>query len=147
MHNDLGDHRVVIRRHHAALLNSIVNADSGSLQRILRLPPQYRASLWGKAGVGIFYIQACFDGMPRQFDFALLQWQWMTSGDAQLPLHQIKTGNHFCDRMLHLQARIHLQKVVVQVLIHDEFNRTGTAVTHRQGSSYSVFTHRLAHGG
>jgi hypothetical protein len=49
-------------------------------------------------------------------------------GDIQLPGHQIKPGDQFGHRMLHLQPRVHFQKVELSARIQQELHRTGTNV-------------------
>ena len=40
----------------------------------------------------------------------LLERQRLAGGDAELPFHQIEPGDGFGDRMLDLQARVHLHE-------------------------------------
>ena len=42
-----------------------------------------------------------------------------------LRLHQIDAGDHLRDRMLHLDARVHLDEVKTAVLIHQELDGAG----------------------
>ena len=65
----------------------------------------------------------------------------------QLPLHQVVAGDHFGNRVLHLQAGVHLQKVVVQLVIYDELHRARAAVAHRQGGGYGILAHGFPHRG
>jgi hypothetical protein len=41
----------------------------------------------------------------------VLQRQRLAGGDAQLPLDQVEPGDHLGDRVLDLQARVHLHEV------------------------------------
>ena len=43
-------------------------------------------------------------------------------------LHQVDAGDHLGDRMLHLDARVHLDEVEVALLIHQEFDGAGVGV-------------------
>ena len=74
MHDDFGHHGVVKRGDDAALHNAIVHADS-SVFCVFRLPPQHRTCLRGKAGVGVFHIQARLNGVTGESDVGLLRWQ------------------------------------------------------------------------
>ena len=49
--------------------------------------------------------------------------QPLAGSNPQLRLHQVDAGNRFRHRMLHLNARIHLDKVDRAVLIHQELDR------------------------
>ena len=44
-------------------------------------------------------------------DLILSQRQLFAHGDAQLPFNEVKPGDHFGDRMLDLQARIHFDEI------------------------------------
>ena len=112
MHDHLGHHRVVVGRNAAALHQSVVNAHA-VLQRGLGLPPQHAPGLGRKAGVGVFGIQAGFDGVALAGDLRLRGRQGFARSHAQLPRDQVQPGKHLGNRMLHLQARIHFQKIVV----------------------------------
>ncbi len=69
----------------------------------------------------------------------------MAAGNAELPFHQIQTGDHLGDRMLDLQAGIHLHEKELAALIHDEFDRTGADVTHGSGGGAGRFAHGLTY--
>ncbi len=45
-------------------------------------------------------------------------------GNAQLRFHQVDAGHRLGDRMLHLDAGVHLDEVELAVLIHEELDRT-----------------------
>ena len=133
-----------------ALGNATVNACatvSNASKRYLRLPPQYLAGLWRKRGVRVFNIQARFNRMTSHLDISLRCRQSLARRHAQLPLHQVVPGDHFSYRVLNLQARVHLQKIVLQVLVHDELHRACALVAHRQSSGYRIAAHGFAHGG
>ena len=46
-----------------------------------------------------------------ELDLLLGEGQRFAGGDPQLKFHQIQTGNHFRDRMFHLEAGVHFQKI------------------------------------
>ena len=144
VHNNFGNHRVVIRRNNAALANTVINAYTG-VQGFGGLPPQHGASLRCEARIRIFHIQAGLDGVAGERDVSLSGRQGLAGRHAQLPFHQVEAGDHLRHRVLHLQAGVHLQEVVVELVIHNEFHRARTAVTHRQRGRYGVFAHSLAH--
>ncbi len=49
---------------------------------------------------------------------------------AYLRFHQVHTSNHFGDRMLHLDSRVHLDEINGSIFVHQEFHRARAAVTH-----------------
>ena len=48
---------------------------------------------------------------PRWRRSCLREGQPLSGGDADLPLHQVQPGDQLGDRVLHLQAGVHLQEV------------------------------------
>ena len=79
--------------------------------------------------------------MAPHAQLRLPQGKRLAGGDAQLPFHKIQPGNHFGDRMLDLQARIHFHEIE-RIVFYDEFNRAGPDVTHRFGRGDGGFAHR-----
>src|SRR5687768_8442957 len=67
------------------------------------------------------------------------QRQSLARRHPQLPLHQILSSDHLGDRMLDLQARIHLYEIELPALIH-ELNRTGADIVHRASRGDSSLT-------
>jgi len=61
---------------------------------------------------------------------------------AELLLHEIDAPHHLRDGVFDLQARIHLQKIEVPVLVDDELDRAGTVVTNGLGERDRLLTHR-----
>ena len=53
----------------------------------------------------------------------------LASSDGNLALHQINVGDHLGHGMLHLNARVHLDKVEAPVAIHQKLNRPGIHVS------------------
>ena len=60
----------------------------------------------------------------------------------QLPCHQVQPGDHLGDRMLDLQARVHLQEVEGAVGIGDELHRAGADIADRAGGCDRRLAHR-----
>ena len=68
--------------------------------------------------------------MAARHDVGLPERQWLGTGDAQLLLHQVDAGDHFRDRVLDLDARVHLEEIeMLRVLVDDELDRAGTSIT------------------
>ena len=75
-------------------------------------------------------VDAAFDRMATHFDrtkddvaklFAIR--------NANLRLHQVHSGDHLSYRMLHLNARVHLDKVEAAIFIHEELDRASILVS------------------
>ena len=58
---------------------------------------------------------AAFDGMAGKGYIGLLKRQRLAAGDAQLLRDQIDAGDHFSDRVFDLDARVHLEKIIIFV--------------------------------
>ena len=54
----------------------------------------------------------------------------LAGGDANLFLHDVDAGHHLGDRMLHLDAGVHLHEVEVALVVHQELERAGVGVLH-----------------
>ena len=65
---------------------------------------------------------------PRTHDVFLLERQRLAGGDADLRLDQVDAGDHFRDRMLDLDAGVHLDEVEVALLVDDELDGAGVVV-------------------
>ncbi len=63
-------------------------------------------------------------------DLVLWQRQPLTERDAQLPLHEVEPGDHLGDRMLDLQARVHLDEMET-CRVGDELDCAGIDVVDR----------------
>ena len=83
--------------------------------------------------------------MPGELDAGLRGGQWLTRCHAQLPLHQVVASDHFCHRVLNLQARVHLQKKVLEVFIHYELHCARALVAHSQRGSHRIAAHSVTH--
>ena len=124
--NQLGQHRIIIGRHHAAALHPAIDTD---VRREMHCGQQPRRGL--KILVRVFGIE------PRLYRSALgphrqcIERRQITRRKAHHPLHQIYAGDRFGDAVLHLQARVHLQKIKFAAgCVIDKFHRAGGAVTH-----------------
>ena len=77
----------------------------------------------------------------------LPQVQRFTHCHADLLLHQVHSHYFLRDRVLYLQAGVHLQKEETVVLVHKELDGARTYVTHSLGSSHSLLAHLTAQSG
>ena len=128
--DQLGDHRVVVRRDRVALLDAGVDA------HVTRSPAAARGgrsvrSTAGSRGPDPRRRCAPRSRGPSIAELALRQRQRLAGRDAQLPLDQVEPGDHLGDRMLDLQARVHLHEVEAAVRMGDELDRAGADVADR----------------
>ena len=82
--------------------------------------------------------------MAAHCDLLLLERQRLSRRYAQLPLHQVKSGDHLRDRMLHLQARVHFHEVQTALAIQQKLDRARAHVIHRARRAAAGFGERLA---
>src|ERR1043166_483522 len=96
----------------AAAGNAAVQTHAGSARQFKDLD----ASNGGQKAIGrIFGVEPHLDGMAARSNRFLLQMQWSASSNEDLMLDQIKPSHRLGDRMLHLEARVHLEKVVAPI--------------------------------
>ena len=78
----------------------------------------------------MFSINAALDGVTATQNRAVQYiFETFSSGDQNLALHQINICDHFRDRMLNLNARVHLDEVKPSVFVHQKFDCAGICVT------------------
>ena len=81
---------------------------------------------------------ACATGVSAR---AGIDRQPLAERDPQLPLHEIDARHHLRDRMLDLQARVHLEEVELAVLVEQELDRAGVGVADRAGDERRAVGH------
>src|SRR5690606_25559002 len=75
----------------------------------------------------VFSIDAALDGVATEFNIALTQGEFFAGGNTNLLLHEIEAGDHFGDRVLDLDARVHFDEIELAIFV-EEFEGAGTAV-------------------
>ncbi|MNH22558.1 hypothetical protein D3C79_824210 [compost metagenome] len=73
--------------------------------------------------------------------------QGLAAGHANLPGHQVEPGNGLGDRVLHLQAGVHLHEEELATGIEQELHGAGAHVADGLGRAYRRFTHGPAQFG
>ena len=73
--------------------------------------------------------------------------QLLARGDADLLLHEIDAGEHLGDRMLDLNARVHLHEVERSVFVEQHLDRAGADVVDRLRAGHRVVAHPQAQVG
>ena len=91
-----------------------------------------------KAALGIFRIEPHLDRMTAARNLCLRKRQGLARRHPQLPLDEVKPGDHFGDRMLDLEPRVHLHEVEAAVLLGDRPER----VELQEGQADRVAVHR-----
>ena len=93
---------------------------------------------------------AALDGVAAHLDGALVRdvdlrvGEPLPLGDQDLGLDQVAAGDHLGDRVLHLDARVHLDEVVVPLLVEQELHGAGVAVADLPGDLQRVGAERFA---
>ena len=143
--DQLGDHRVVVHRHLAALEHAGVDAHfAGALRRRAELDePPGRGQ---EAARRILGVDPRLDRPAAERDLVLPERQLLAGGDADHQLDEVEAGDHLGHRVLDLEARVHLEEVEAAVGADDELDRAGRAVLHRLGERDRLLAHRVARG-
>ena len=152
--DELGDHRVVMRRDRIALADAAVDAHrcrlpvgigaDRELDCSRRTQMHQRAGRGQKSAVRVLGIDPHFNCMATRGERVLQAGQPLAAGHAQLPLDQIQASDHFGDRMLDLQAGVHLHEVEGAAGIHDEFDRAGADIADRARRRHRCLAHGAA---
>ena len=132
--DQLGDHRVVEHADLAAVVDTIVDAEtarsSASLLELLRRPVADQPPGGRKeAAVGVFSIDAGFDRPAVDADVLLFERQLLARRDADHLLDEVEAGDLLCHRMLHLQPGVHLEEIEALAAgvgaVDDQLDRAG----------------------
>ena len=67
--------------------------------------------------------------------------------DLDLQAHQVEPGHQFRDRVLHLEAGVHLQEVEPAILVHQEFDRAGIVIAAARAARTAACPSRRASRG
>ena len=134
VHDQLGDHRVVPRRDFCSGLDAGIHAHYRSFGRKGKM--NQFAGGGQEVALGVFGIEARFDGMAGNGQLFLFQWYFLSKGNSQLPFHQVEPGDHLRHRVLHLQARVHFHEVeapterpcAIPFRLRDEFHGAGAGI-------------------
>src|SRR4051794_39278814 len=94
-----------------------VEADAGAAWG---LPFRDRARRGAEAGVGVFGVDAAFDGGAALDDVVLLEAQLLARGDADLLAYEVNAGDEFGDGVFDLDARVEFDEVELVVLVNEE---------------------------
>ena len=106
--DDFRNHRVVVDADRVAVGDAGVDAPVLARGRMREAPDA--PDRGQETATRVFAVDARLDGVTLQADRGLLEWQAFARSNTQLPFNEIETGDKFGDRMLDLQARVHLHE-------------------------------------
>ena len=140
--DDLGEHRVVVRRDHRSGLHTGVDPEP-----LVGLEALESPRIGEVAARGILGVEAHLDGVTAGCDLRLRARQHLAARHADLPLHQVQAGDHLGHRMLYLKACVHLQEVEllrIALSSDDELHRAGADVANALRKRYRSGVHRVS---
>ena len=155
-HRELHQQRIVERRHHrAAVAHAAVQPHAETARRAIR---QDAAVIGLEFVFRVFRRDAALHGIAvARHVFLLRNAHFRTVhrlavGNQDLRPHQVETGDHFRDRVLHLDARIHLdEEPLLGVEVVEKFHRARVVVfdfvaqAHRRLAQLRADAHRQVH--
>src|SRR5262249_30294028 len=97
-----------------------------------------------KVAEWVLRVDASFHGPARELDVGLPESQLFAGGDADHLLDEVYAGDELGNRVLHLQPRVHLEKIERAVLAGDEFDGPGRIVADGAGELDRLGAHRDA---
>ena len=141
----LGNHRVVVHRNLAALVDAGIVTHDASTQFAFcrRTVACQTADGRQEVAVRVFGIQTVFNRPAVDLHVVLRDRQRFAICNADHLFNQIDAGDQFGHRVFHLKTRVHLEEVEVPVTIDDEFHSTRAGVAHCLRQSDRLFAHRL----
>ncbi|KAF5069363.1 hypothetical protein DSECCO2_233500 [anaerobic digester metagenome] len=98
-----------------------------------------------KVAVRILGIDPAFNRMTALFQLILFERHYKTIGDVDHFLYQVNADHTFRDGMLHLQAGVHFKKVIIQLVVNNEFNGSGAVIITGFCRGYGMGAHLGPH--
>src|SRR5450631_2473452 len=147
--DQLGDHRVVVDRNLAALVDAgvVTQRDAVGDALLRRAVAREAASGGQEFAVWVLGIDSGLNRPAVELHVALLERQFFAGRAADHLLDQIDAGDELGHRMLDLQSRVHLEEIEALVLTGDKFDGTGAVVADGLGERDRLLAHFLAGGG
>ena len=124
VHDDLGDQRIVVRRNGALGVREGVDPYAGAAGHA------EGANHAGRRGerLRVFGVDAALDRVAGERDVPLLERQPLARGDPDLLLDDVDAGQELGDRMLDLEAGVHLEEIEVALVVEEELEGPGVGV-------------------
>src|SRR5262249_23364520 len=102
--------------------------------------PQADRARRGHEGLRVLGVDAALHGVAADLHVALAVGEALAAGDQQLRLHQVDAGDELGDRVLDLDAGVHLDEVELAVLV-EELHGAGAAVADRLARLHAALAH------
>ncbi len=134
-------HGVIIGGNAVSLSNAAVNPDMCIFFRL----SQMTQHTCGRQKIArrVFGIKAYFDGVTVNVQILLTARKRFSTSNTKLPFHQILSGDHFGDRMFHLEPGIHFHEIKGPVCRKQELDRSCTDIINGFGRSNGSLSHLL----
>ncbi len=140
--DELGDHRIVIRRNRVAGVNMGIDADALAARCI---PEIDGAGARGEVIVGIFRVDTALDGMPARTCLEHMAGQRLAGSNPDLLLNELAAHHFFRHRVLNLDPGIHLHEIEILSLLVDKIlDGAGVLIVDRLDQRYRCLAHALA---
>ena len=123
VHDQLAHQRIIVGRNRISVIDGRIDAHAQAAGRMV----VHDLARGGAKRNRVLGIDAAFDGMAVELDVALRDFEAASGGDADLLEHEIDVGDHLGDRMLDLDARVHLDEVELSVLV-EELDRSDSEI-------------------
>ena len=139
VHNQLGEHRIVREPNLTPHLYPAIPPHPRPARQVqMRDAP----GGWQESVGRILTRDAALDRPPLRLR-RLKERQRLAAGDAQLPLHQINPHHEFRNRVLDLNARVHLEEVELAILGEQKLARPRIHVARSLRRGHGRITHPL----
>src|SRR5690606_7957443 len=132
--DELGNHGVVVGRHQIAGEHMGIHAHAWATWNV----PVRDHTRAGDELEWIFGIDTAFDRMAAELHVALAQCEFLACSDEDLLLNQVDARDHFCNRVLYLNTRVHFDEIELAVFV-EEFKRTRATVLHATAGFCTAF--------
>ena len=142
MHDHLGDHGVVIRRDLVAVVRRRVHAHAVAAGQVHLRDGAGRRQ---EPAFGLLGVHAALDGVAAVRDVVLRERQRVARRHADHLFHEIGARDHLGDGVFHLDARVHLHEVVVQLIVQQKLDGARRRVAHGLRRAHGGFQHLVAH--
>jgi len=140
MNNQLSNHGVVIGSDHRAIPYSCVHPDVV----LLRPGDLLNGSQAGReTRLYIFGIDPPLNGPSIQFDILLFECKLFSLGNENHLFNKVNSCDHFCDRVLNLDAGVHLHEGEIVLVIQQELYGSCRVVIHRFCNTNGCISHFL----
>ena len=114
MHQQLGDHRIIVARDCISLVDVRIDSHSRPARRYVSADSPRTGC---EVSFRVLGIDATFDRCPGMLYGPLAYFDLLTGRDPQLPFDQIMTCDQFTDRVLDLDSGVRLDEVKLLIAV------------------------------